>query len=458
MAHYYLGLLYFNRNPEDEQKPLEEFTAMNAIDPGNEFSEVGQAYIDANRGRDEEALKRVDGIEQRDRAASTSTAGGEEQSESWRNPGLANVWLIRGIVYGKPSGKFYNPAKGVEAYSNYLLYDSEKPSPFSNRGVLHEALYLSLRENPNTAKEAEAHLDAAIADYTRALEVDPRFKNALQHRGYAYFKYKKDTPAALRDIDAALAVDPKYTTVILDRAAIHEEEGNFALAEKDYLLVKEMDPRHINIDYRLGMLALYTGNLEQASQYLTASILAVADKGAQGIRYHRRGSVRLLLGKYAEAVDDFDKSLAYRRSAHIYPALMRWVAMGKLAPGILPDPSELAKVIDGGGARPWLTVAASVYMGDDPDGAEQALRLATSPEAVSEAAFYLGARAWVLNDLESAITYFQRAVDGGYHLATEYAMSKILLPRLQRQLETSRQLPDTVGLPPTVPSLSDLVE
>ncbi len=296
MAHYYLGLLYFNHDQEDEQRPLEEFTAMNAIDPGNEFSEVGQAYIDAHRGRDEEALKRVDGIEQRDRAA---TGEGGEPSDSWRNPGLANVWLIRGIVHGKRNGRFYDPEKGIEAYSNYLLYDSDKPSPFSNRGVLHEALYLALRENPDMAKAAEDHLDAAIADYTRALEVDSQFKTALQHRGYAYFKYRKDTPAALRDIDAALRIDPNYTTAILDRAAIHEEEGDFALAEQDYFLVKRIAPNHVNIDYRLGIHYLYTGRLEQAAQHLTASIIAVADPGAQGLRYHRRGSVRLLLGRYS---------------------------------------------------------------------------------------------------------------------------------------------------------------
>ncbi len=453
MAHYYLGLLYFNRKPEDEGKPLEEFTAMNAIDPGNEFSEVGQAYIDANRGRDAEALRRVDGIEARDRAAA---ATGAEEEESWRNPGLANVWLIRGMVYGKRAGAFYDPEKGIEAYSNYLLYDSEKPSPFSNRGVLHEALYLRLRENPATAKEAEEHLDAAIADYTRALAVDPNFKTALQHRGYAYFKYRKDTPAALRDIDAALAIDPKFTTVILDRAAIREEEGNFALAEKDYLLVKEINPNHVNIDYRLGIHYLYTGRLEESERHLTASILAVEDRSVQAVRYHRRGSVRLLLGRYAEAVSDFDRSLEYRRGGHIYPALMRWIAQGRL--GALPPPSELAQSIGTDAARPWLTVVASVYMGDDPEGEEQAIRLATTPEAVSEVGFYLGARSWVMNEFEKADVFFQRAVDGGDRLATEYSMAKILLERLTRQIEDARQLPDTVGLPPTVPSLSDLVE
>ena len=97
-------------------------------------------------------------------------------------------------------------------------------------------------------------------------------------------------------------------------------------------------------------------------------------------------------------------------------------------------------------------------MGDDPNGEEQALRLATTPEAVSEAGFYLGARAWVMNNPEKAAMLFQRVVDSGDHLATEYSMSKILLARLIRQIEDSRRLPDTVGLPPTVPSLSDLVE
>ncbi|MDR1745580.1 MAG: protein kinase, partial [Planctomycetota bacterium] len=41
MAHYYLGLLNFEQH-RNEKEAIREFAAMNEIDPGNEFSEIGQ--------------------------------------------------------------------------------------------------------------------------------------------------------------------------------------------------------------------------------------------------------------------------------------------------------------------------------------------------------------------------------------------------------------------------------
>lgn len=452
MAHYYLGMLYFNVR-ENEQKAMDEFTAMNAIDPGNEFSEVGQAYIDVHRGRDVEALERVDRIEKKEMAA----RGEETDSESWRNAGLSNVWLIRGRVYGNKQGGFYDPEKGIEAYSNYLLFDRGKPSPYTNRGVLHEAMYIDLRQKDPVA--AEKHFDAAMADYAQALTVDPSYKLALQHRGYALFKYKNLYEESLRDIEAALEIDPKYVTVIMDRAAIHEKLQKYDLAEKDYESIREIHPRHPNLDYRLGILHLYTGELAKSEAAFDKSIDLASGPASLGVRHHRRGIIRFLRNDYPGAVEDFDKSLALRTSGKIYPALMRYLAQIRL--GEKPDQEAFAKMVDVGAGEPWLAAVASVYLGDDPFGEDRAMRMASTPEAVCETGFYLGARAWVRGETVNALYFLDKSVNSGEHLYMEYSMAKILSQRLTKRQEESKQLPDTVGLPPpppTVPALTDPIE
>ncbi len=453
LAHYYRGLLAFNLNRDrGEQMAMEEFTSMNAIEPGNEFSEAGQAYIDAHRGREAEALARVDNIEKRERERAAKGAAGDA-AESWRNPGLSIVWLVRGLVYGRKEGDFYDPKKGIEAYSNYLFYDPDKPSPYTNRGVLHEALYLDTRLGDKEAAEKE--LNAALADYTRALDVDPRYKLALQHRGYALFQYKKDIDGALKDIERALEIDPKYTAAILDRAAIRESQGNYDLALQDYELVKECDPKNRNVDYRLGIFYLYANDLDKADRAFTRAIDQAPNANARGIRFHRRGIVRFLRGDYQGAVDDFDKSLEIRKSGQIYPALMRWLALAKL--GKHPPPDEFGRYVDVAPGQPWLAVVASIYLGEEPISQNQVLRIASTPEGRCETGFYLGALNWVQGDSEDALYFLDQAVESDVKLFMEYSMAKILAKRIRAQAQNAMMLPDVVGLPPTVPSLGDLV-
>ncbi|MCC8190959.1 MAG: protein kinase, partial [Planctomycetes bacterium] len=437
MARYYLGMIYFDIM-NDAQKALEEFAAMNVIDEGNEFSEVGRAYIEAHTGQEAEALARVDRIEERERLA----RGDGVVDDSWRNPGLYHIWGIRGKIYGNERGRFFDPEKAIEAYSHYLLYDPDKPSPYLNRGRLHESLR-SRALRAGDRERAARELDDAIADYSRALAIDPGYKYALQHRGYALFKYKNQVEEGLRDIEAALAVDPQYTAALLDRAAIRESQGAYDLAEKDYLVVREISPAHPNIDYRLAILYLYTNDLAKAEPEMDRAIDKAPGSQSRGIRHHRRGMIRFLRGNFTGAVEDFDRSLELRNTDKIYPALMRWLALTKM--GQQPTPEDLARNIDVGSGKPWLAVVASIYLGDDPFGEDQALRLADTPEAVCETGFYLGARAWARGETVNALSYLTRSVDSGVHLYMEYIMAKILAGRLTSQRDDYQMLPDTLG-------------
>jgi tetratricopeptide (TPR) repeat protein len=450
MAHYYLGRIYFDidRNPE---RAMAEFQAMNYSDPGNEFSELGRAYIEAHTGRDGPALERVARIEAADRASRGETAG----EESWRNPGLYEIWLIRGLVHGRRGGEFYDPEEAIEAYGHYILYQPDKPSAYLNRGILHQEMHGRLRAEDPAAAEAE--LDKALADYTQALAVNPEFKWALQHRGYALFKHKNDIEAGMRDIERALEIDPHYIAALFDRAAIREVGKDFAGAKSDYELIRRIQPENRNIDYRLAMLCLYMDDLAGAEENLSLAIPKAPGRADQGIRIHRRGVVRFLRGKYEEAEKDFDRSLELRADGKAYPALMRWLTLSRL--GVTPDPADFARQMQVGPDKPWLALVASMYLGENPYGEDQAIALADAPEALCETAFYLGARSWVRGETVNALAFFRQSLDSGMHIFMEYNMARILAQRIASREEDAKRLPDrvTADPPPTVPSMSDLV-
>jgi tetratricopeptide (TPR) repeat protein len=68
-------------------------------------------------------------------------------------------------------------------------------------------------------------IDRALADLTRAIEIDPTYAIALTDRGTVYDN-KNDHPHAIADFDAAIKLDPKSTDALTGRCAARAEQGD----------------------------------------------------------------------------------------------------------------------------------------------------------------------------------------------------------------------------------------
>lgn len=465
MAHYYRGRILYDIG-RDYEAAMQEFADMRQFNPDNEFSELGQAYIDVNSGRDADALMRCSKVEEKVFADRSPDAA---ESEGLQSPSLNEIWYIRGQVYSRP-GEFYDVDKAIDAYNRYVQGQPDKPSAFTNRGDLHLVKYEAAVKN--SSDTAQSEWDAAMADYQSALDVDPSYRLAYKNRGYALFKYKDDVDKGLKDIETALSIDPGYVAALMDRAAIHEAKRQYDLAMNDYKRVKELAPKNPNLDYRIGILQFMEGKFPEAEKSMDSALTHATTGHALGVRLYRRGLVRFMRGKLPEAVDDFNESLKLRRDGKAYPALMRWLTMTRLGQPI--DPVEFGRQIDVGADKPWLSVVASIYLGESPYGDDEALNLASTPEAKCETAFYLGARDAVLGKVDPAMTRFKQAVETNMHTYMEYAMASIMSQRLAEHKRQSAIMPDRVdaatesaianvplaadpNIPPSIPSLKDLI-
>lgn len=85
--------------------------------------------------------------------------------------------------------------------------------------------------------------DGAIADYTRAIEINPAFAEAYNNRAYIYM-VKKDYAAALPDLDYALQLRPNYVNALMNRGDIYNYYYaiNYERAVADYDQVLSIDP------------------------------------------------------------------------------------------------------------------------------------------------------------------------------------------------------------------------
>jgi lipoprotein NlpI len=154
-------------------------------------------------------------------------------------------------------------------------------------------------------------LDGALADYNRAIEIDP--KSGWFYRSRGYFRYNtRSFPDALADFHKALAFGhehPDYThyRIWLIRARLGEKDA--ATKElRDYLVARKTGKPD---DWEVQIGRFLAGQLSEAD-FLKAG--GNADKRVENEQHCEAwfyvGTVRLIAGDKAAAKDYFEKCLA----------------------------------------------------------------------------------------------------------------------------------------------------
>jgi tetratricopeptide (TPR) repeat protein len=155
----------------------------------------------------------------------------------------------------------------IEAYTRAITADSLSFPAWFHRGMAHERLN---------------ELDAALADYERAIRIVPGFGLALHYRGHVHTRLAAHE-LAIADYDQALAtagevqVDAQGVTMQVDKASVYYDRGNA------YFRLGRYNPA----------IASYDSSLMLAPRFAAA--------------YNNRGASKLNLGDRAGACVDREK-------------------------------------------------------------------------------------------------------------------------------------------------------
>ncbi len=140
--------------------------------------------------------------------------------------------------------------------------------------------------NRGLAYRDKRQLDAAIADETQALTLDPNLHTAHVARALAY-AIKKDFAAAIRDFDAVLQLDPHNPVVLANRGAAYIQAQQYANAVRDFDELVRLQPQSSPAYYQRGMAHRFAGEKEQAFHDFDTAVrlapdnpLALTDLGA----------------------------------------------------------------------------------------------------------------------------------------------------------------------------------
>ena len=83
--------------------------------------------------------------------------------------------------------------------------------------------------------------DRAIADFTKAIELDPEGANAYNHRGVAYSS-KLEFDSAIADFDKAIQFDPLLMNAHYNRGLAFSGKGDEARARADFAINEQLFP------------------------------------------------------------------------------------------------------------------------------------------------------------------------------------------------------------------------
>lgn len=145
----------------------------------------------------------------------------------------------------------------------------------------------------------------ALADFDRAIAVEPTMAKAFAGRGQAHLLYMRDLPRALRDLDQAVRLDPAQAEFLVTRASILGwlKQPDRALVDLDRAIA--LDPGAAKAFSVRGLTLLSNGQAARAVTDFDRAIQLTPDAGEL---YGFRAAARRAAGDLAGAQSDETRS------------------------------------------------------------------------------------------------------------------------------------------------------
>jgi tetratricopeptide (TPR) repeat protein/S1-C subfamily serine protease len=192
---------------------------------------------------------------------------------------------------GKAKSALGNKKEAIADYDRAIAINPKHAMAYTNRG---------------NAKSALGNKKEAIADYDRAIAINPIFAMAYYNRGLAKYGLgnKKE---AIADFDLAIAINPKYVEAYYDRGNTKYDLGNKKEAITDYSRAIAINPKYAEAYLNRGGTKSDLGSKKEA---ITDYDRAIAINPKYAEAYLNRGLAKSNLGSKKEAIADYDRAIA----------------------------------------------------------------------------------------------------------------------------------------------------
>jgi lipoprotein NlpI len=312
------------------------------------------------------------------------------------------------------------------------------------------------------AKRTRSGLDAAIADYNRALKVNPKLPQAYVARGLAKL-IKGDLNGAMVDFNTAIKLDPKLALAYAGRGEVKLNRGDLDGAAADYNRALELEPKLGDAYAGRGDIRFIRGDLNGAIADYNRALKfnpklpstycgrgnakafrgdlrgAIADynqtlklnpKFADG--YRGRGNANFLARNWTDALRDYRLFCDLSKEKQEYRRLYIWLIRSRLGEREAANKELAAYFKPAPGS--WVSKVAA-YLLDSLSEADLFTAAASRDPKTDrgqhcEAWFYVGMKKRLAGDKSSAADCFKKSLATEQRIFTEYQFAKAELKAL----------------------------
>jgi tetratricopeptide (TPR) repeat protein len=214
------------------------------------------------------------------------------------------AYVARGLAWQKKG----DSERALADYNDAIRVNPKDALAYNDRGMLW-------RERGDS--------DRAIADFTAAIAIDPlphsdeaysgrgnavvakRNVNIYENRALTLLE-RSDLDGAIADFDRAIKLDPDGVDSFNGRGAAWRAKGDLDRAEADFSRALAIDQDHIGAQYNRGLVEVAKGELDAAVADLTAALRLDPDF-VDG--YEARADAFLAKSDAEQAIADLDQAI-----------------------------------------------------------------------------------------------------------------------------------------------------
>ena len=204
-------------------------------------------------------------------------------------------------------------APDIKEINKAIILSPNESSLYGMRAV-HYATNGAGKKLAGENAEAKRYFDKALADYNKAVQLEPKNAWSYINRGNFYRDNLEDYDKALADFTKAINLDPKNGYAYKDRGDLYKELKKYPESIKDYEVAMKIDPKNFDgFDYiKMGDFYKETKDYPRALEYYTKTIeldaeFAFADHRISA--YNSRAELYLEMGENDKAIADCDKGI-----------------------------------------------------------------------------------------------------------------------------------------------------
>jgi len=156
-----------------------------------------------------------------------------------------------------------------------------------------------------STKQNQGDLDGAFADYSRAIQLDPKFALAFYNRGLIW-ETRNNVEEAIADYDQSLDLNPQLASAYYHRGSVKMEKSDLDGAIADYTRALDLNPKNALASSNRGLAEQTSGNVDAA---LLDYDQALAVDPRLGVAYYNRGLIEEQKDQLDAAISDSTKAL-----------------------------------------------------------------------------------------------------------------------------------------------------